>query len=94
MPHPSEAKINIRIQTKPGSSSLEAFRSGLKDLISVAQHINETFNAAVAAGPVGVRELPPPSHDVAVEAAPTEAKKSRKGARADSKSEEVATKKR
>lgn len=47
MPHPSEEKVNIRIQTKSSATAEDAFRRGLADLGSVADHIKATFLAAL-----------------------------------------------
>lgn len=51
MPHPSEGKINIRVQTKPDKSAEEAFKGGLETLVAMAEHIGATFATATAAGP-------------------------------------------
>jgi hypothetical protein len=46
MPHPSEPKINIRLQTRSRPAT-EVFREGLTQLIQVAEHIGATFQAAL-----------------------------------------------
>lgn len=46
VPHPSENKINLRIQTK-GAPALEVLKKGLKDLSDVCSHVLVTFEAAV-----------------------------------------------
>ena len=47
MPHPSEAKINIRIQTIAGASADDAFRTGLQQLVDTAEHIAEVYDLAL-----------------------------------------------
>lgn len=42
MPHPSENKINLRIQTY-GSSAIDQFRKGLEDLYQLCEVVLETF---------------------------------------------------
>ncbi|XP_007889577.1 DNA-directed RNA polymerases I and III subunit RPAC2 isoform X2 [Callorhinchus milii] len=44
--HPSESKINFRIQTK-GIPALEPFRRGLSELMTVCQHVLTTFETSV-----------------------------------------------
>uniref|UniRef100_M4ASX4 DNA-directed RNA polymerases I and III subunit RPAC2 n=1 Tax=Xiphophorus maculatus TaxID=8083 RepID=M4ASX4_XIPMA len=41
--HPSESKINFRIQTRGGIPAVEPLRSGLNDLHDVCQHVLNTF---------------------------------------------------
>ncbi|XP_026530468.1 DNA-directed RNA polymerases I and III subunit RPAC2-like [Notechis scutatus] len=45
--HPSESKINFRIQTRGGLPAIDAFQKGLEDLMGVCQHILNTFEASV-----------------------------------------------
>ncbi|KAM3867042.1 DNA-directed RNA polymerases I and III subunit RPAC2 [Diretmus argenteus] len=45
--HPSESKINFRIQTRGGVPATEPLRKGLKDLSEVCQHVLNTFQARV-----------------------------------------------
>ncbi|XP_017275152.1 DNA-directed RNA polymerases I and III subunit RPAC2 [Kryptolebias marmoratus] len=45
--HPSESKINFRIQTRGGSPAVEPLRKGLNDLHEVCQHVLNTFQARV-----------------------------------------------
>ncbi|XP_043910980.1 DNA-directed RNA polymerases I and III subunit RPAC2-like [Protopterus annectens] len=47
--HPSESKINFRIQTRGGIPAVDPFRQGLNDLTDVCQHILNTFEASVKA---------------------------------------------
>lgn len=49
MPHPSEEKVNVRIQTRPGTTAEGAFRRGLADLADTADHMKATFLAALEA---------------------------------------------
>uniref|UniRef100_A0A8D2QR41 RNA polymerase I and III subunit D n=1 Tax=Zosterops lateralis melanops TaxID=1220523 RepID=A0A8D2QR41_ZOSLA len=41
--HPSESKINFRIQTRGALPAVEPFRKGLNDLMGVCQHVLNTF---------------------------------------------------
>ncbi|XP_054647716.1 DNA-directed RNA polymerases I and III subunit RPAC2 [Dunckerocampus dactyliophorus] len=45
--HPSESKINFRIQTKDGTPAIEPLRRGLNELCDVCQHVLNTFEAKV-----------------------------------------------
>ncbi|XP_042336462.1 DNA-directed RNA polymerases I and III subunit RPAC2-like isoform X1 [Sceloporus undulatus] len=45
--HPSESKINFRIQTKDGVPAVEMFQKGLEELMGVCQHVLTTFEASV-----------------------------------------------
>ncbi|KAF3838025.1 hypothetical protein F7725_009793 [Dissostichus mawsoni] len=45
--HPSESKINFRIQTRGGVPATEPLRRGLRDLTEVSQHVLNTFQARV-----------------------------------------------
>uniref|UniRef100_A0A8D2LEF9 DNA-directed RNA polymerases I and III subunit RPAC2 n=1 Tax=Varanus komodoensis TaxID=61221 RepID=A0A8D2LEF9_VARKO len=47
--HPSESKINFRIQTKGGLSAVETFQKGLEELMGVCQHVLSTFEAPLTA---------------------------------------------
>jgi RNA polymerase Rpb3/Rpb11 dimerisation domain len=47
MPHPSEEKVNLRIQTRPEATAEGAFKQGLADLASMAEHIKATFAEAL-----------------------------------------------
>ncbi|XP_071480449.1 DNA-directed RNA polymerases I and III subunit RPAC2-like [Diadema setosum] len=46
VPHPTENRINLRIQTK-GSPAAAAFTRGLSNLSDVCDHIQETFKDSV-----------------------------------------------
>ncbi|KAM8999540.1 DNA-directed RNA polymerases I and III subunit RPAC2-like isoform 1-T3 [Sarcophilus harrisii] len=45
--HPSESKINFRIQTKGGLPAVEPFRQGLNELMDVCQHVLNKFEASI-----------------------------------------------
>lgn len=53
VPHPSEALINIRLQTKQ-QPAIDVFRKGLQDLIDVSTHIEATFIRSCAAAGVAL----------------------------------------
>lgn len=50
IPHPSEEKLHMRIQTEEGYSAVEAMEEGLDSLINMCLHIQETFETAYNAG--------------------------------------------
>ncbi|KAG8553237.1 hypothetical protein GDO81_003332 [Engystomops pustulosus] len=45
--HPSESKINFRVQTRNGLPAVEPFRKGLNDLMDVCQHVLNTFETSM-----------------------------------------------
>ncbi|EGG13867.1 putative RNA polymerase III subunit [Cavenderia fasciculata] len=47
IPHPSDNKLNLRIQTKGETSAQDAILTGLNDIKDIGKHILETFNDAV-----------------------------------------------
>ncbi|KAI9009222.1 DNA-directed RNA polymerases I and III subunit RPAC2-like protein [Hyaloraphidium curvatum] len=47
-PHPSEDKINLRIQTDGSCPATDVLSKGLDDLMDLCDHVLETFDAAVA----------------------------------------------
>ena len=51
MPHPSEHKINVRVQTREGVNAAHAFAKGLDLLVELTEHIKESFQEAVELGP-------------------------------------------
>lgn len=55
MPHPSEALINLRLQTK-SQPAVDVFRQGLQNLVGVATHIEATFMRACASSGLHVSE--------------------------------------
>ncbi|RPA87140.1 putative DNA-directed RNA polymerase [Ascobolus immersus RN42] len=46
IPHPSEDKINIRIQTYGKVTAIEALKKGLDDLMDLCDVVSEKFTAA------------------------------------------------
>ncbi|CAM8952658.1 unnamed protein product [Rhodiola kirilowii] len=46
IPHPSENRVNIRVQTS-GAPANEVFRDGCESLTSICQHVRDTFSNAV-----------------------------------------------
>ncbi|KAK3357658.1 DNA-directed RNA polymerase [Lasiosphaeria hispida] len=46
IPHPSEPKMNVRIQTYEGTTAIEALQKGLKDLQDVCDVVSDKFVAA------------------------------------------------
>lgn len=49
IPHPSENKLNIRIQTYGKMTAVEALYKGLDDLCDLCTHVEEVFSSSVAA---------------------------------------------
>ncbi|GMM29947.1 DNA-directed RNA polymerase core subunit [Martiniozyma asiatica (nom. inval.)] len=49
IPHPSENKLNIRIQTYGDCTAVEALHKGLDDLSALCTHVEEEFSEKVAA---------------------------------------------
>ncbi|XP_021861210.1 uncharacterized protein [Spinacia oleracea] len=43
IPHPSEARVNVRVQTTAG----EVLKDGCQNLINMCQHVRKTFDDAV-----------------------------------------------
>lgn len=50
IPHPSENKLNIRIQTYGNITALEALHQGLDNLSELCTHVEETFTEKGDAG--------------------------------------------
>ncbi|KAL6070804.1 RNA polymerase subunit AC19 [Balamuthia mandrillaris] len=48
VPHPSEDKMNVRIQARKGKNATEQFRKGLTDLISICEHTLLTFESEMS----------------------------------------------
>ncbi|KAL5709332.1 hypothetical protein ACHQM5_020036 [Ranunculus cassubicifolius] len=46
IPHPSDAKVNIRVQTT-GDPAREVFKDALEDLMDMCVHVRGTFDKAV-----------------------------------------------
>ncbi|KAJ3167655.1 RNA polymerase subunit AC19 [Geranomyces variabilis] len=49
IPHPSEFKIHMRIQTDGSITAAQALNKGLDDLVALSEHVLATFEAKVAA---------------------------------------------
>lgn len=50
IPHPSENKLNIRIQTYGNITAMEALHQGMDNLSELCTHVEETFSEKVDAG--------------------------------------------
>lgn len=50
IPHPSEAHMNLRIQTYGDITAIEALRKGLKDLTDLCDHVENKFRERYAEG--------------------------------------------
>ncbi|KAG0325504.1 RNA polymerase subunit AC19 [Podila humilis] len=50
MPHPSEPKTNVRIQTSEKTNAIEAVSRGLGNLNDICAHIIQTFNTELMKG--------------------------------------------
>lgn len=50
IPHPSEPKMNIRVQTYGKMTAFQALQKGMNDLVDMCDHIESVFRAKVAAG--------------------------------------------
>jgi len=44
VPHPAENKVHVRIQTRAGENGQKVFREGIETLISICDHIDQTFD--------------------------------------------------
>ncbi|KAK9686809.1 RNA polymerase subunit AC19 [Basidiobolus ranarum] len=58
IPHPSEAKLNIRIQTDDDTTAVDALQKGLDDLTDMCQHILDTFQGELDKGEFTYEEKP------------------------------------
>ncbi|ODQ45513.1 hypothetical protein PICMEDRAFT_16819 [Pichia membranifaciens NRRL Y-2026] len=56
IPHPSENKLNLRIQTYGGMTAVEALHKGLDDLSDLCSHVEEVFSTQVAAKDYSIEE--------------------------------------
>lgn len=56
IPHPSENKLNIRIQTYGNITAMEALHQGLDNLSELCTHVEETFSEKVDAGGFATEE--------------------------------------
>ena len=50
MPHPSEPKTNVRIQTTEKTTAIEAVTKGLANVQGICSHIIQTFNTELMKG--------------------------------------------
>ncbi|KAJ3121920.1 RNA polymerase subunit AC19 [Nowakowskiella sp. JEL0407] len=50
LPHPSESKIHMRIQTDGSITAVEALYKGLDDLTEIIDHMRKLFHEKCAAG--------------------------------------------
>ncbi|KAK9241068.1 DNA-directed RNA polymerase [Lipomyces kononenkoae] len=50
IPHPSEAAMNLRIQTYGEISAIQALEKGLDDLMELCDHVEDEYRKAVEAG--------------------------------------------
>jgi len=56
VPHPSESKMNVRIQTREGVLATDALKKGLTDLIAISEHILQTFDNEIAFIPMDIND--------------------------------------
>ncbi|ONH68609.1 DNA-directed RNA polymerases I and III subunit RPAC2 [Cyberlindnera fabianii] len=56
IPHPSEAKLNIRIQTYGNITAVEALHKGLDDLAELCSHIEDKFTEKINAADYATEE--------------------------------------
>jgi len=50
IPHPSEARTNIRVQTTDKTTAVDAVFKGLDDLTDICNHVIQSFQAELAKG--------------------------------------------
>ncbi|ODQ79004.1 hypothetical protein BABINDRAFT_38031 [Babjeviella inositovora NRRL Y-12698] len=50
IPHPSETKLNLRIQTYGAITAVEALHQGLDNLVNLCAHIEEKFSEKISEG--------------------------------------------
>jgi DNA-directed RNA polymerases I and III subunit RPAC2 len=56
IPHPSEPKMNFRIQTYGGITAIQALNKGLNDLKDLCDHVEEVFRSKVREGNYSTEE--------------------------------------
>ncbi|KAL3901853.1 MAG: hypothetical protein SGCHY_000270 [Lobulomycetales sp.] len=61
LPHPSETRLNLRIQTDGSQSPKDALMKGLDDLEIVFQHLHDSFKAELAGGSFEILDGADPS---------------------------------
>jgi DNA-directed RNA polymerase I and III subunit RPAC2 len=57
IPHPSETKLNIRIQTYGQMTAIEALHKGLDDLADLCSHIEDKFTEKINQGGYPTEEV-------------------------------------
>ncbi|KAI1320297.1 RNA polymerase subunit AC19 [Mortierella claussenii] len=50
IPHPSETRTNVRLQTSDKTTAVEAMFKGLDDLTDICTHVIQTFQTELAKG--------------------------------------------
>ncbi|KAI8376549.1 DNA-directed RNA polymerase [Radiomyces spectabilis] len=50
IPHPSEAKMHLRIQTTENTTAIDALKKGMDDLYDLCAHIRQTYEQELAKG--------------------------------------------
>ena len=53
VPHPMERKVNVRVQTIQPLTADGAMREAMLDVVSICEHVTETFEAALGAASEG-----------------------------------------
>ena len=53
VPHPMERKVNVRVQTIQPLTADGAMREALLDVVSICEHVTETFDEALGAASEG-----------------------------------------
>ena len=53
VPHPMERKVNVRVQTIQPLTADGAMREALSDVVSICEHVAETFDEALGAADAG-----------------------------------------
>ena len=53
VPHPMERKVNVRVQTIQPLTADGAMREALLDVVSICEHVTETFDEALGAADAG-----------------------------------------
>ncbi|KAI7897836.1 DNA-directed RNA polymerase [Cokeromyces recurvatus] len=48
IPHPSEAKMNVRIQTTDKTNAIEALKTGLSNLYDLVAHVRQAYEEDLA----------------------------------------------
>lgn len=56
IPHPSETKLHIRIQTYGGCTAVEALHKGLDDLVDLCAHVEDSFSKEISSGKFATEE--------------------------------------